>query len=121
MTCVWRIAREAARYSQKLCKAILRGMHQQMISDGIIRPGCEGLHNVDEQPEVVVNLKGPEQGYSGRFKDDLTGQPLRDDLVLEARDKEMSYFHQKGVWRKRPRQECFQRTGKPPVACDGWT
>ena len=37
-------------------------------------------------------LYGPAQGYSGKYKDDLTGQPLRDDLVKAARAKGVEFF-----------------------------
>ena len=61
-------------------------------------------------------MYGPEQGYSGRFKDDLTGQVLRDDLVLEARAKELKFFADKQVWVKVPRQRAYERTGRPPIS-----
>ena len=54
--------------------------------------------------------------YSGRYKDDITGQVLRDDLVREARSKELEYFRTKGVWAKRPRREARQVTGRPPIS-----
>ena len=61
-------------------------------------------------------LYGPAQGYSGKYKDDLTGQTLRDDLVLEARVKELKFFADKQVWLKVPRQRAYERTGKPPIS-----
>ena len=53
---------------------------------------------------------------SGRFRDDLTKQPLIDTLVHEARRKELEYFAQKQVWLKVPRQQCYQTTGRPPIS-----
>jgi len=59
----------------------------------------------DAEDEVAEkHLYGPDQGYSGKFKDDLTGQPLRDDLVNISRAKELDLFCSKGVWIKVPRQ-----------------
>jgi hypothetical protein len=55
-------------------------------------------------------------GCSGKYHDDMTGQPLADQLVLEARQKELEYFHLKNVWLKRPRAEAKQRTGKPAIS-----
>ena len=49
-------------------------------------------------------------------KDDLTSQPLRDDLVEAARATELEFFCSKGVWLKVPRQRAFERTGKPPIS-----
>ena len=46
----------------------------------------------DDDLEVLKNIYGPEQGYSGRYKDDLTGQLLKDEVVLKARWVELDYF-----------------------------
>ena len=35
--------------------------------------------------EHLTNSQGPEQGYSSKFHDDITGQLLKDDLVKKAR------------------------------------
>ena len=60
--------------------------------------GCVGVHAREEKnkadPELVLTR---ERGYSGKYRDDLTGQVLRDDLVIEARRKELTYFNSKGV------------------------
>ena len=40
---------------------------------------------------------GPEQGYSRKYKDDITGQLLKDELVLKERRMELEYFNSKGV------------------------
>ena len=61
-------------------------------------------------------MHSPERGYSGKYRDDLTGQVLKDELVLEARMKELAYFRDKGVWSKRPRSEARAKTGKGPVS-----
>ena len=61
-------------------------------------------------------LLGPAQGYSGKYKDDLTKQPLRDDLVKAARAKELEFFCSKDVWLKVPRQRAYDRTGKAPIS-----
>ncbi len=48
-------------------------------------------------------------------RDATTGQPLRPDLVREARRKELEYFAAKGVWVKRSRDEAFANQGKAPI------
>ncbi len=68
-----------------------------MLKDGIIKPGCHGMQVKDEVD--VLATEGLPAGCSGQFKDDLTGQPLRDDLVKEARAKALKYFHDKGFGR----------------------
>ncbi len=83
---------------------------------GIARPGEVGLNAVTDDAEDERNMKGPEQGYSGRCKDDITGQILNDELVREARAKELKYFHDKGVWAKRPKDEAKRRTGRKAIS-----
>ena len=61
-------------------------------------------------------LFGPAQGHSGKFKDDLAQQPLRDDLVRDARAKELEFFCSNGVWTKVPRQRSYDRIGKAPIS-----
>ena len=46
----------------------------------------------------------------------MTNQPLRDDLVNEARKKELDYFCSQGVWLKRPKGEARQKTGRGPIS-----
>ena len=44
----------------------------------------------DDEEEIGANCQGPEQGFSGRFRDDLTGQVLKDELVLQEKSLEES-------------------------------
>ena len=74
-----------------------------------MKDGEVGLYAVDDDMEVLKEIRGPEQGYSGKYKDAISGQALRDKLVVEARAKELQYFLDKGVWQKRPRQEAFAK------------
>jgi len=110
-------------------------MHKQLCRDERMEPGMVGVMPHDEvfEEPCVFNLsedtattaKGggpPSQGEqlppgcSGRYKDDITGQPLIDALVREARAKELAYFEEKGVWERRPRAEARQRTGKAAIS-----
>ena len=113
--CSGKVARDAARYPPGLVKAILKGISHELHVRGVMKRGEVGLHAVNDEDLQVNHLRGPEQGYSGKFVDDMTKQVLRDDLVREARAKELTYFNDKGVWRKRPRQEAYQRTGRAPI------
>ena len=105
-----------AKYPRPLCRAVLRGLTAQLRVDGRLQDGCYGLQIPEEQQGVQKYLYSLEQCYSGRFKDDLTGQVLRDDLVLEARAKELKFFADKQVWVKVPRQRAYERTGRPPIS-----
>ena len=86
---------------------MLHGLTAQLRADGRMQPGSYGIQAVEE--DCVREIYGPAQGYSRRFKDDLTGQVLKDSLVLAARKKELEFFHSRGVWEKVPRIRAFQQ------------
>ena len=133
-----RVAREAAIYPFKLCRAILEGCRNQLLKDGRLSHGLYGIQSIFEedsarllQPlyrdaitgeelsgedaeaaEKVFNLKG----NVNVFKDSVTGQPLEPTLVTAARKLEMEYFESKQVWERRPRAEALAKTGKAPIS-----
>ena len=55
-------------------------------------------------------MSGPDQGYSGRYRDDISGQVLKDEWVVAARLKELEFFAAKacGSRRLRPRRDGAQ-------------
>ena len=126
--CRGQVARLAAVYHFKLCRAILVGMRRQLDRDGKTRPGDVGMlddgwdgecadHGGDARQLVgrngcVLNINMA----SSPFRDDLTGQPLDEKLVREARQKELDYFESKGVWRKAPIAECRRNMGRSPIS-----
>ena len=114
--CTGRIAKEAAIYPRGLCQAVVKGITEQLMKDKLIKQGCFGVQLEDDEEEIRANCQGPEQGFSGRFRDDLTGQLLNDELVLQARRVELQFFNKKGVWRKVPLEEARRRTGRPPIS-----
>ena len=114
--CSGRVAREAQRYPRGLCRAILHGIRNQLSIDTLIKPGCFGVQAADDEAEIERNLRGPAQGYSGKFKDDLTGQVLKDSLVEAARAVELSFFHSKKVWVKLPKSVAKAQNGRRPIS-----
>ena len=116
MTCRGKVARDAARYSKGLCRAVIAGMGRQMRSQGILRAGEVGLHAVDDEEGGQSCTHTPQLGYSGRYRDDVSGHILRDDLVQAARREELKYFYTKGVWIKRPKGEAKRMTGKAAIS-----
>ena len=50
------------------------------------------------------------------IRDAMTGQVLDRNLIMVARQKELSYFLAKEVWMKRPRSEAYRNTGKRPIS-----
>ena len=77
-------AKDAARYPRGLCQAILRGVTQQLRVDELLKDGCYGVQVADDEEEIRRNTHSPELGYSGKYRDDLTGQLLKDELVGEG-------------------------------------
>ncbi len=112
MTASGRVARDAARYSNQLCRAIVKGMIDEMQWRGIWRRGEVGLHAMTDEDPIA---QFPD-GCTGKFRDDVTGQLLKDELVREARAKELQYFCDKGVWVKRPKHEARQKTGRGAIS-----
>ena len=80
-----------------------------------MKDGCYGIQVADDDLEVLKETYGPAQGYSGRYKDDLTGQVLKDSLVAKARAVDLEYFNFKGVWKKVKRGSARAATGKSRV------
>ena len=113
-SCSGRAAQDAARYPPELCKAILRGISEQLHEIGMLTKGCMGVQAAVDEREDVNKLADVDKRYSGKYRDDLSGQVLRDDLVEAARALELAYFEQKGVWRKRLMAE-VRRQGKIPI------
>jgi len=89
-------------------------MAAQAKHDGILQPGCVGLQALTD--EGGESASGPRDGYTGKYRDDISKQILKDELVTEARQKELGYFHAKGVWKKCPRAEAYQTTGRAPIS-----
>ena len=114
--CNGRHASMAQQYPKGLCQAILRGIRDQLREDHLIKDGCFGVQVPDDDAAVEATLKSAENGYTGRFRDDLTGQVLRDELVLEARAKELSFFCSKSVWLKEPKAQARAKSGRPPIS-----
>ena len=51
------------------------------------------------------------KGSATKYRDNITGQPLHDEIG--------EYFNCKAVWDLRPWAETRQRQGKRPIKCDG--
>ena len=85
-----------------------------MRTDGLLKNGCYGVQVADDDLAVLEATYRLEQGYSGRYKDDLTGQTLKDALVLQARAVEFAYLNTKGVWNKVSRDVAKTTKGKSP-------
>ena len=109
------IAKDAAVYPRGLCQAVIKGIVEQLKEDKLVKAGCFGVQVADDEEEIESLCQSALSGYSGKFKDDISGQTLRDELVHEARRVELDFFSKKGVWVKVPYEEARRRTGRPPI------
>ena len=80
--CSGRVARDAAIYPKELCRAVLKGVSNQLRADRRLKDGCYGVQAQDDEEEISEHCRGPAQGFSGKYRDDLTGQVLQYDLLL---------------------------------------
>ena len=118
--CNGKVARMAAVYPVKLCKAILTGLRDQLRSDGVVIDGIVGMHEMPDEhvEQTCVNVDGHALRFDngeGPFFDDLTKQELSTPLVKAARRKELQYFEDKHVWRRVPISEAVRASGRPPI------
>ena len=99
----------------------MKGATNQLKADGLLKDGCYGIQVADDDMEALKSMFGPEQGYSGKCRDDLTRQVLKDELVTKARAIELADFHSKSVWRKVSARLPGRPMVNPPSPSDGWT
>ena len=88
--CSGRVAREAAKYPKELCRAMLKGIRNQLEVDGALKDGCFGVQVADDDAEIERQIRGAAQGHSGAYRDDLTGQVLHDEMAKSARATELA-------------------------------
>ncbi|MDP7318828.1 MAG: hypothetical protein QGH12_11695, partial [SAR324 cluster bacterium] len=80
------------------------------------------LRECNLTPQLLVDMCSPcpvltnPVDMGEQFRDAITGQLLRPELVRAARMKELEYIRSKGVWEKRPIAEAFRRCGKSPIS-----
>mgnify|MGYP006252291197 CR=1 FL=1 len=95
-------------YPDDLCVEIIKGLIDQMRFDGRIRDTAVGCVFAVEEGEREI-----------LFWDNVSGKPLRTELVVEARGVELRKFKEHGVYHKVPIKQCYDETGKAPLGT-GW-
>ena len=55
------------------------------------------------------------------FYDDLSGERLNSEMVIQARKKEIVEVSKHNVYKKAPLAKCYDETGKRPLERGGWT
>ena len=90
------------------CHAILKGLHSQLLRDGILHPD-KAIHPVCRDPSDVVDH------HEQEFIDDISGANLNPKLIKTARREELDTFREHQVYAKVHVQECLVVTGRTPI------
>ena len=73
----------------------------------------------DYEEEFLPTCSEKKVGKTGEedpiFYDDVTGVQLSTEGVLKAREEELAWVHKAKIYEKRPLDECWSVTGKPPI------
>ena len=101
-------AKAAARYPEKLCKAICRGLARELRNESE-KVKCLMRITAEDDMEVQEIEKLHEGEQEQEAWDDTTGEPLNPKEVMKARSKEMRYVREKRVGSKITRQEAAGR------------
>jgi hypothetical protein len=105
------LAAGAAAYPPKLVMAILKGLKQQLLLDGV-------LSNLELQtsgpvPSEPLFDPSAEWAQDEKFWDDITGEELPTELVRSARQVEIGWVHDINLYDKVPRSEARAKGIKP--------
>ena len=91
------------------------------IHEALTTRGRYYLASVEESEDKNVNMamsvpvgEDYEQELAEAW-DDKVGQELDPEVVRKARALEMEWYRKMNVYEKRPIQECFRKTKKPPI------
>ena len=94
-------------YPVKLCEAIVQGLRDQLVCDGKKQLDGTLMHTVVDDDDDNIRWD--------QYSDDLSGKPLRSDLVIKARQEEIDTFNQFPVYTKVPLEDAYHFTGKGPI------
>ena len=101
-------ARACQVYPEKLCRAILTGIRNEVVNCGTVTAKSGDMLNINQDHYDPAE-------YMDEYVDDISGQPLIRELVQAARGEEMAEFDQHNVYAKAPISECIRITGKGPI------
>ena len=102
-------ARACQVYPDKLCLYILKGIRSELIHSGIIKGTINEMTLNSVQDHECAN-------YVNEYVDDMSGKPLKTNLVKKAReDEKMDKVKQHNVYTKVPISKCIATTGKQPI------
>ena len=92
-------------------------MAKSLVRGGRVSYGSIGTTMEQEVMEVNQAWFGSKENYY----DNISGEWLQPELVKQARAEEMAEVRKHRVYEKVDTSECYDRTGKAPLALGGWT
>ena len=109
-------------YPSKLRRAILRGLVKQLRYDQDIPKDGVGIV-CDDQVDIEGNgFDHPHEDreyaefyHGATFTDDISGKELPAEGVIKARAQELEFVDSRPVYKEVPVEECWEKTGKPPL------
>ena len=112
------VARRAALWPLKLCRAVLEGMRNQLTKDRRLESGLVGIQQIIDEDVDLEVLKASDHRRDNprRYFDDITGQELDPLLVEAARRRELEYFESKEVWEITSMKHAIQQGGRKPIS-----
>ena len=109
--------REAPRLKRKTCSwGSDVPLRDQLREDAVLKHGYCSVQKRDEDAEFEANIRGPEHGYSGKYRGHLTDQILNDSRILAAVAKELELFYSKDVRLKVPKEQAKATTSRPAIS-----
>ena len=103
-------ARACQVYPEKLAKAVLIEIKQELKHNGILALVYQDL--------LVANSVDTDlHEYDGHFVDDVTGQLFDTQLVVAAGKEDMATHFAHRAYDKTPISDCWHATGKAPIGC----
>lgn len=91
--------------------AILEGLLNELTRRGSLHSLSAGPVNQEEDLKFDVDL---EDDWL-TFIDEISGKPLSAQLVVKAREEELSFAHKYGVWDVVDEAECWANTNAAPI------
>ena len=122
-------ARQCQVYPREFCRVVCEGIAAQkklmklgmrsepiMSLEEMMTVVPENLRDGDPSNDLHVHEDEYVLGDGTVAWDDQSGAPLKPELMRLARIEEIAYFKKMGVYQKVKLEECWNETGKSPIA-----
>ena len=118
--------KHAQIYPKELCRAICRGLQEQIRMD---KQGQFLLMELGNDTATSQDLMKVAEEMKNKYRtveesndevldmawDDVSGAELDPNKVKQARAEEVEYVHKMNLYVKVPKKQCYEKTGKGPI------